>query len=202
VIWCSAEFGFVRLSDAWTTGSSIMPQKRNPDAAELVRAKAGRIIGGLNTLMVVMKGLPMAYGKDMQEDKEAVFLAADALMLSLAAMTGMAADLQPDAEAMRRALERGFPTATDLADWLVRDLGMPFRDAHHVTGRIVALASEQGCGLADLPLDAMQAVEPRITKAIYPVLAVDSAIDSRASQGGTAPKRVREAAKAARKRFL
>ncbi|MEZ5669866.1 MAG: argininosuccinate lyase [Alphaproteobacteria bacterium] len=187
VIWCSAEFGFVRLSDAWTTGSSIMPQKRNPDAAELVRAKTGRIVGALNTLLVVMKGLPMAYAKDMQEDKEAVFLAADALALCLAAMAGMAADLTPDAEAMRRALTKGFPTATDLADWLVRALGMPFRDAHHVTGRIVALAAERGCELADLPLAAMQAVEPRITDAVYPFLSVDSAIESRASLGGTAP---------------
>ena len=202
VIWCSAEFGFVTLSDAWTTGSSIMPQKRNPDAAELVRAKTGRIIGGLNTLLVVMKGLPMAYAKDMQEDKEAVFLAADALELCIAAMAGMAADLKPDAERMRAALTKGFPTATDLADWLVRALGMPFRDAHHVTGRIVGLAADKGCELADLPLDEMQAVEPRISDAIYPVLSVDSAIASRASQGGTAPDRVREAATAARERFL
>jgi len=202
VIWCSAEFGFVKLSDAWTTGSSIMPQKRNPDAAELVRAKSGRIIGALTTLLVVMKGLPMAYAKDMQEDKEAVFLAADALALCVAAMTGMAADLEPDAERMRAALEKGFPTATDLADWLVRELGMPFRDAHHVTGRIVQLAAGRGCELADLPLADMQAVEPRIAPAVYPVLSIDSAIASRASQGGTAPERVRDAVKAARERFL
>jgi argininosuccinate lyase len=202
VIWTSAEFGFVKLSDAWTTGSSIMPQKRNPDAAELVRAKSGRIIGGLTTLLVVMKGLPMAYAKDMQEDKEAVFLAADALALSVAAMTGMAADLEPDAARMRAALEKGFPTATDLADWLVREAGLPFRDAHHVTGRIVGLAAERGCGLAELPLADMQAVEPRIDDRVYPVLAVDSAIASRTSYGGTAPERVRAAAKAARERFL
>ncbi|MGF1624864.1 MAG: argininosuccinate lyase [Alphaproteobacteria bacterium] len=202
VIWCSAEFGFVKLSDAWTTGSSIMPQKRNPDAAELVRAKSGRIIGGLTTLLVVMKGLPMAYAKDMQEDKEAVFLAADALALSIAAMTGMAADLEPDPDRMRAALEKGFPTATDLADWLVRTHGLPFRDAHHVTGRIVGLAAEHGCQLAELPLAAMQAVDPRIDAAVYPVLAVDSAIAGRVSHGGTAPARVREAAAAARERFL
>ncbi len=202
VIWTSAEFGFVRLSDAWTTGSSIMPQKRNPDAAELVRAKAGRIIGALNTLLIVMKGLPMAYAKDMQEDKEAVFLASDALALCIAAMTGMVRDMEADAARMREALEKGFPTATDLADWLVRALGLPFRDAHHVTGRIVGLAAERGCGLADLPLADMQAIEPRIDNRVYPVLAVDSAIASRTSYGGTAPERVRAAVAAARERFL
>ena len=202
VLWCTPQYGFIRLSDAFTTGSSIMPQKRNPDAAELVRAKAGRIIGALTGLLVVLKGLPLAYGKDMQEDKEPVFDAADSLSLSLAAMAGMVTDMEIDAAAMEKALDGGFPTATDLADWLVRALGMPFREAHHVTGRIVALAEQRGCGLADLPLDAMRQVERRISKDIYTVLSNKASVDSRTSFGGTAPARVREAVKAARERYL
>jgi argininosuccinate lyase len=202
VLWCTPQYGFIRLSDAFTTGSSIMPQKRNPDAAELVRAKAGRIVGALTGLLIVLKGLPLAYGKDMQEDKEPVFDAADSLSLSLAAMAGMVADMEIDAAALEKALDGGFPTATDLADWLVRALGMPFREAHHVTGRIVALAEKRGCGLADLPLDAMQQVEARISKDIYTVLSNKASVDSRTSFGGTAPTRVREAVKAARERYL
>ena len=202
VLWCAPQYGFIRLSDAFTTGSSIMPQKRNPDAAELVRAKAGRIVGALTGLLIVLKGLPLAYGKDMQEDKEPVFDAADSLSLSLAAMAGMVADMEIDADAMEQALAGGFPTATDLADWLVRTLGMPFRQAHHVTGRIVALAEQRGCGLADLPLAAMQQVEPGISKDIFSVLSNKASVESRTSFGGTAPARVREAVKAARERYL
>ena len=152
VLWTTPQFGFVRLSDGFSTGSSIMPQKRNPDAAELVRAKTGRVVGALNALLVAMKGLPLAYGKDMQEDKEPTFDAADTLSLCLAAMAGMVRDMTVDEAAMRRAAEAGFATATDLADWLVRALGLPFRDAHHVTGAIVRLAEQAGCGLAELPL--------------------------------------------------
>ena len=202
VIWMTPQFGFVRLSDRFTTGSSIMPQKRNPDAAELVRAKVGRIVGALAGLLIVLKGLPLAYGKDMQEDKEPVFDAADSLSLSVAAMTGMVKDMAVDAAAMEAALAGGFPTATDLADWLVRVLGMPFRRAHHVTGRIVSLAEAQGCSLADLPLAAMQKVEAGITKDIYSVLSNQASVDSRTSFGGTAPARVKAAAKAARERYL
>ena len=202
VLWCTPQYGFIRLSDAYSTGSSIMPQKRNPDAAELVRAKAGRIVGALTGLLVVMKGLPLAYGKDMQEDKEPVFDAADSLSLALAAMAGMIGDLEADEAAMEAALADGFPTATDLADWLVRVLGLPFRQAHHVTGRIVALAEAQNCDLAELPLAAMQQVESGITQDIYSVLTGAAAADSRTSFGGTAPKRVREAIKAARERYF
>ena len=202
VLWCSEGFGFIRLGDAWTTGSSIMPQKRNPDAAELARAKAGRIVGALTGLLVVMKGLPLAYGKDMQEDKEPVFDAADSLSLAIAASAGMVADMKPDREAMRRALEAGFPTATDLADWLVRAAGLPFRQAHHSTGGIVALAEDRGCALADLPLEAMQAIEPGITQEVFSVLSPEASAASRTSAGGTAPDNVRKAAAAARKRFL
>jgi argininosuccinate lyase len=202
VLWTSDRFGFVRLSDAFATGSSIMPQKRNPDAAELVRAKSGRVIGHLIGLLTVVKALPLAYAKDLQEDKEPVFDTDDTLALSLAALTGMVADLEVDGAAMRRAAEAGFPTATDLADWLVRELGMPFREAHGVTGRIVRLAEARKLGLADLPLEAMREVEPRITEAVYAVLDVDSSAASRTSFGGTAPVRVREAALAARRRFL
>jgi argininosuccinate lyase len=202
VLWCSDQFGFVRLSDAFTTGSSIMPQKRNPDAAELARAKTGRIIGALTGLLVVMKGLPLAYGKDMQEDKEPVFDAADSLSLAVAATAGMIADLEPDAEAMRAALSHGFVTATDLADWLVRSAGLPFRQAHHATGRIVALAEKAGCALADLPLKAMQGVEPGITDDVFSVLSPEASVASRTSAGGTAPDNVRAAAAAARERFL
>ncbi|HEX3954006.1 MAG TPA: argininosuccinate lyase [Stellaceae bacterium] len=202
VIWASDAFGFIRLSDAFTTGSSIMPQKRNPDAAELVRAKTGRFNGSLLALLTVMKGLPLTYQKDMQEDKVPVFEAVDALELCLAATAGMVADMRPDRERLRAAAARGFSTATDLADWLVRELGMPFRHAHHVTGEIVRRAETRGCTLAELPLAELQAVEPAITVSVYDVLDIDSSVASRTSYGGTAPARVREAAAAARQRFL
>jgi argininosuccinate lyase len=202
VLWSSESFGFIRLSDAFTTGSSIMPQKRNPDAAELVRAKTGRLNGSLVALLTVMKGLPLAYQKDMQEDKVPVFEAADALELCLAAMTGMVRDMRPDRERLRDAAARGFSTATDLADWLVRTLGVPFRSAHHITGEIVKRAEALGCNLAELPLAELQAAEPAITPAVYQVLGVDRSVASRTSFGGTAPERVREAAAAARRRFL
>ncbi len=202
VLWACDRFRFVELSDAFSTGSSIMPQKRNPDAAELVRAKPGRIIGALVSLMTIMKGLPMTYGKDMQEDKEPLFDAVDNLCLAVDAMAGMVADLKPRPEVMRDALEAGFPTATDLADWLVRVLGMPFRDAHHVTGALVALAEEKEIGLAELSLEEMQKVEASITEDIYTVLTVDASVASRTSFGGTAPETVRAAAADARKRFL
>lgn len=196
VIWCSAPFGFVRLSDAFTTGSSIMPQKRNPDAAELARAKVGRIMGALVALLTVMKGLPLAYAKDTQEDKEPVFDAADALSLSLAAITGMVRDLQPDTVRMQEMAGSGFSTATDLADWLVRVLHLPFRTAHHVTGRLVAVAEAKGTHLAGLSLAEMQAVEPGITEAVFGVLTVEASVASRTSYGGTAPSNVaREAAR-------
>jgi argininosuccinate lyase len=190
VVWMSAPFGFVRLPDRWTTGSSIMPQKRNPDAAELVRGKSGRIFGSLHSVLTMMKGLPLTYSKDMQEDKEQLFDAADTLELILAAMTGMIEDLEPVPERMRALAGAGFSTATDLADWLVRTLDMPFREAHHVTGRIVAEAERRGCGLEDLPLDAMTAVEPRITPAVFDVLGVENSVRSRTSFGGTAPDQV------------
>jgi len=202
VIWCSAEFGFIGLSDAFTTGSSIMPQKRNPDAAELVRAKTGRLNGSLVALLTVMKGLPLAYGKDMQEDKVPVFEAADALELCLAAMAGMVGDMQPRHERLHAAAEDGFATATDLADWLVRAAGLPFRRAHHATGRIVKRAEALGCTLAELPLGELQAVEPAITAAVYDVLDVSRSVASRTSFGGTAPDHVHAAAQEARKRFL
>jgi argininosuccinate lyase len=196
VIWCSPLTGLVSLSDRFTTGSSIMPQKRNPDAAELVRAKAGRIVGALDALLIVMKGLPLAYQKDMQEDKEGAMDAFSALMLSIAAMTGMVRDMTPDVARMRAAAGEGYSTATDLADWLVRTLKMPFREAHHVTGRIVAKAADDKVALNDLPLAAMQAIEKRITKDVFAVLSVDNSVKSRVSYGGTAPKNVRrEAAK-------
>ena len=194
VLWCSAPFGFVRLSDAWTTGSSIMPQKRNPDAAELARAKTGRVVGALVSLLTVMKGLPLAYAKDTQEDKEPVFDAADALSLSLAAMTGMVRDLQPDPARMRALAGSGYATATDLADWLVGVLHLPFRTAHHVTGRLVARAEARGCELAALSLADMQAEEPGITEAVFGVLTVDASVASRTSYGGTAPANVARAA--------
>jgi len=192
VIWSTAQFRFVRLSDRWTTGSSIMPQKRNPDAAELVRAKTGRVLGASVGLLTVMKGLPLAYSKDMQEDKERVFDAADALSLSLAAMTGMMADLRADPERLAAAAGAGFATATDLADWLVRALNLPFREAHHVTGALVARAEAKGCDLADLPLEEMQQIHPGITAAVFEVLGVAQSVASRRSYGGTAPERVRE----------
>jgi argininosuccinate lyase len=192
VIWSSAQFRFVRLSDRWTTGSSIMPQKKNPDAAELLRAKIGRILGAQVALLTVMKGLPLTYSKDMQEDKEATFDAADTLMLALAAMTGMVRDMTANVAALRAAAGAGFSTATDLADWLVRTLGLPFREAHHVTGALVKLAETQGCDLPDLTLQQMQGVHPGITDAVFSVLGVDNSVASRISYGGTAPLRVRE----------
>ena len=202
VLWASPQFGFISLSDAFSTGSSIMPQKRNPDAAELARGKSGRILGALQGLLVVMKGLPLAYAKDLQEDKEPVFDAADLLSLVIAALAGMSADMTVNKDAMARALEDGFPTATDLADWLVRELGMPFRDAHHVTGTLVARAEEKGCALAELPLAEMQQVAEGITEAVYSVLSNDASAASRTSFGGTAPERVREAIAAAKERYL
>jgi argininosuccinate lyase len=202
VIWVSEPYRFVRLSDAFTTGSSIMPQKRNPDAAELVRAKAGRLTGALTGFLTVMKGLPLAYSKDMQEDKVPVFEAADTLELCLAATAGMARDLVAQPEAMRRVAASGFSTATDLADWLVRVLGLPFRQAHHVTGTLVKRAEEMGCDLAELPLDEMQRTEPRITASVLDVLTVEQSVASRASFGGTAPANVAGAVKEARARFL
>jgi argininosuccinate lyase len=195
VIWVSPLSGLVKLSDKFTTGSSMMPQKRNPDAAELVRAKAGRIIGALNALLIVMKGLPLAYAKDMQEDKEGVMDALAALSLSIAAMTGMVRDLEPDAARMKKAAGEGYATATDLADWLVRELKMPFRDAHHVTGRIVARAADAGMPLSRLPLEAMREIEPRINDGVFKVLSVTRSVNSRASYGGTAPRNVRAQAK-------
>jgi len=202
VIWTSAQFRFVSLSDAFSTGSSIMPQKRNPDAAELVRGKAGRVLGAFNGLVVMMKGLPLAYAKDMQEDKEPVFDAFETLELSVGAIRGMVADMVVNRDAMRAAAGSGFSTAMDLADWLVRGLNLPFREAHHVTGRIVRAAEEAGCDLAELPLEAMQAVEARITAAVYDVLGVENSVASRTSLGGTAPDNVRAAAAAARDRYL
>jgi len=190
VLWCSPGFKFIQLSDAFTTGSSIMPQKRNPDAAELVRAKCARVTGALVTLLGVMKGLPLAYSKDMQEDKEAVFDAADSLALSLAAMTGMVEDLRANEVAMRRAAGEGFSTATDLADWLVRALKMPFREAHHLTGRIVSMAEARGCRLEDLSLQELQSAEPRITAEALSVLTLEASVASRVSFGGTAPQNV------------
>lgn len=192
VVWASAQFHFVRLSDAWSTGSSIMPQKRNPDAAELVRAKTGRIYGALQALLTVLKGLPLAYSKDMQEDKELTFLAFDALDLCLASMTGMVSSWSVDKDAMRTAAAHGFSTATDLADYLVRELGLPFREAHHVTGATVKLAEDKGCDLPDLSLADLQSIEPRLTDAVYSVLTVEASVGSRQSYGGTAPVRVRE----------
>jgi argininosuccinate lyase len=196
VIWCSAPYRFIRLSDAFTTGSSIMPQKRNPDAAELVRAKTGRITGALVGLLTVMKGLPLAYAKDMQEDKEPVFDAAEAWALSLAAMTGMVRDMTPDIERMREFAGSGFATATDLADWLVRVLKLPFRSAHHVAGTLVGMAEQKGVDLSGLSLDDMRAVEPGLTEDVFSVLTVDASVASRTSHGGTAPENVaREAAR-------
>ncbi len=202
VLWCSDQFGFLRLADEYSTGSSIMPQKRNPDAAELVRAKAGRVIGDLNALLVVMKGLPLTYGKDMQDDKEPVFEATDTVTLCLAACTGMLESANFRTDRMLADAAKGFATATDLADWLVRALGLPFRDAHHVVGAIVKRAEGRGCGLEDLPLAEMQAVEPRITETVLTVLGAENSVRSRTSFGGTAPENVRKAALEARRRFL
>ena len=191
VIWMTPQFGFVKLTDAFTTGSSIMPQKKNPDAAELIRAKVGRVLGSLTQLTVVMKGLPLTYSKDMQEDKVPTFEAFDALELSLAAMTGMVADLEPNADRMAAAAGAGFSTATDLADWLVRTLDMPFRDAHHVTGAAVKKAEGLGVDLPGLPLAELQAIEPRITAAVFDVLTPQASAASRMSYGGTSPEQVR-----------
>ena len=191
VIWSSAQFGFIRLSDKFTTGSSIMPQKRNPDAAELIRAKIGRVLGALTSLIVVMKGLPLAYSKDMQEDKEVAFDALDALSLALAAMTGMVADLTVNRDRMRAAAAAGFSTATDIADWLVREADIPFREAHHITGQIVALAERKGMGLDGLTIEDFKSVDERIDSRIHKVLSVENSVASRKSYGGTAPENVR-----------
>jgi argininosuccinate lyase len=195
VMWCSPLVGFIALSDKFTTGSSIMPQKRNPDAAELVRAKTGRIFGALQGILVVMKGLPLTYQKDMQEDKEGAMDAFSALMLCTAAMAGMVADMVPNPAKMKAAAGAGYSTATDLADWLVQTLAMPFREAHHITGRIVAAAEQAGVALEDLPLETMQGIEPRITKAVFRVLSVENSVKSRISHGGTAPANVQREAK-------
>ena len=195
VIWTSPLTGLVKLSDKFTTGSSMMPQKRNPDAAELVRAKTGRVIGALAALLIVMKGLPLAYAKDMQEDKEGAMDALAALSLSIAAMAGMVADLEPDIAKMKKAAGEGYTTATDLADWLVRALKIPFRDAHHLTGRIVAKAVEADTALHQLPLAAMREIDPRINEDVFSVLSIDRSVKSRTSLGGTAPKNVRAQAK-------
>ena len=198
IIWASPQFGFVKLSDDFSTGSSIMPQKRNPDAAELVRGHSGRIVGCLTSLMVTMKGLPLAYSKDMQDDKEPVFEARDLLMLSLEALAGMVATIEFVPERMRAAAAQGFSTATDLADWLVREADVPFREAHHITGRAVKAAEEGACDLADLPLDVLQSIDGRIDERVYDVLSVDASVRSRTSYGGTAPERVREQIAAAK----
>jgi argininosuccinate lyase len=202
VIWASPSFGFIKLSESFTSGSSIMPQKRNPDAAELVRAKVGRLLGAFTALTVVMKGLSLTYAKDMQEDKEQVFAAVDTLRLSIAAMAGMVRDMQPQPAALDAALQNGFITATDLADWLVRQADIPFRDAHHITGKIVHLAEQKKCRLDQLALADMQKIDARITKAVFAVLHPTQAIASRTSFGGTAPVRVKQAVKQARKNYL
>jgi argininosuccinate lyase len=195
VLWMTPQFGFVRLSDRFTTGSSIMPQKRNPDAAELVRAKVGRVAAAFQALVMVMKGLPLAYSKDMQEDKEVTFDALGSLQLAIAAMAGMIDDLEPNADAMREAAMSGYSTATDLADWMVRVLGMPFREAHHAAGRIVAAAEAEGLALHKLPLAAMQSIERRITADVFSVLSPENSVRSRTSYGGTAPQNVRKMAR-------
>ena len=192
IIWANPQFGFVKLSDQFSTGSSIMPQKRNPDAAELVRGHSGRIIGALTSLMVTMKGLPLAYSKDMQDDKEPVFEARDLLMLSLEALAGMVTTVEFVPERMRAAAAQGYSTATDLADWLVREADVPFREAHHITGRAVKAAEEAGCDLADLPLEVLKQIDGRIDEHVFDVLSVEASVGSRTSYGGTAPKRVRE----------
>ena len=199
IIWSSAPFGFVRLPDEFSTGSSIMPQKRNPDAAELVRGHSGRITGDLVSLLVTMKGLPLAYSKDMQDDKPPVFEAHDLLMLSLHALAGMVEHCSFDGERMRDAAAAGYSTATDLADWLVREAGVPFREAHHITGRAVKAAEERGCGLDALPLEAIKEIDARIDERVYDVLSVEASVRSRTSYGGTAPERVREQVEAAKK---
>ncbi|HIJ63988.1 MAG TPA: argininosuccinate lyase [Rhodospirillaceae bacterium] len=202
VLWTTSQFGFVSLSDKFTTGSSIMPQKRNPDAAELVRAKAGRVIGDLNALLIVMKGLPLAYSKDMQDDKEPVFEAADTLELCLAAMAGMIRDLTLREDRLRAAAGAGFATATDIADWLVRVAGLPFRQAHHITGRVVRLAEQRGCRLEDLAEADLKAIDDHLDARVFALLGVEASVASRTSFGGTAPANVATAAQAARQRFL
>jgi argininosuccinate lyase len=201
VIWMSPPWRFIALSDAYTTGSSIMPQKRNPDAAELVRGKMGRVLGAFTSLAVMLKGLALTYGKDMQEDKEPLFEAAETLSLCLAATEGMVRDMAPDRARLRSFAEAGYATATDLADWLVRTLRMPFRDAHHVTGRIVRAAEEAGVALSELPVATMQAIEPRITADIFTVLSAEASVASRISFGGTAPANVAREAQAWRERL-
>jgi argininosuccinate lyase len=201
VIWATADFNFIKLSDAFTSGSSIMPQKRNPDAAELVRAKSGRIYGSLFGLLTVMKGLPLTYSKDMQEDKEPVFDVVENISLCLAAMRGMVLDMKINKEKMKEAAGRGYSTATDLADWLVQNLGIPFRQCHHITGRIVKLAEERGCTLAEVPLEDMRKIEPGINKHVYGVLSVENSVASRTSFGGTAPANVKKAIKEAHQRW-
>jgi argininosuccinate lyase len=201
VIWSTAQFRFVTLSDKWTTGSSIMPQKKNPDAAELVRAKTGRITGALVGLLTVMKGLPLAYSKDMQEDKEAVFGAAETLELCLAAMTGMVSDMEINTAAMKKAAGAGFSTATDLADWLVRELNIPFREAHHITGKAVAMAEAKKCGLEKLSLSDLQGLHKGITEQVFSVLTVDKSVRSRTSFGGTAPGEVKRQVRYWKKRL-
>jgi argininosuccinate lyase len=198
IVWASAPFSFIKLSDEYSTGSSIMPQKRNPDAAELVRGHSGRIVGLLTGLMVTMKGLPLAYSKDMQDDKEPVFEARDLLILSLEALAGMMETVEFVPERMRAAAASGFSTATDLADWLVREADVPFREAHHITGRAVKAAEERGRDLAELPLDVLRSIDARIDERVYGVLSVDASIRSRTSYGGTAPERVREQIAAAK----
>jgi argininosuccinate lyase len=202
VIWSTSQFNFIRLSDAFSTGSSIMPQKKNPDAAELVRAKTGRITGSLVGLLMVMKGLPLAYSKDMQEDKEAVFDASESIELALAAMSGMVSDLTVIEASMKKAAGSGYSTATDLADWLVRELGLPFREAHHVTGRAVALAESKKVDLSKLTLEDMQSIHPQITEAVFGFLTVDKSVKSRQSFGGTAPQEVRRQIKYWKKRLI
>ncbi len=202
VLWMSAQFRFVKLSDAFTTGSSIMPQKRNPDAAELVRAKIGRIAGAFQSLIMVMKGLPLTYSKDMQEDKEPVFQAVDALMLSIAATSGMMRDLVPQKDNMLAAAKLGFTTATDLADWLVQKKGIPFREAHHIAGALVSEAEKKGCGLEDLSLEEMRLISSEIDESVYEVLSVEASAAARKSFGGTAPECVRKAVAAARTELL
>tara|TARA_Y100000994_G_scaffold220689_1_gene199966 strand:+ start:14880 stop:16283 length:1404 start_codon:yes stop_codon:yes gene_type:complete len=202
ILWCSDSFGFIELSDSFTTGSSMMPQKRNPDAAELSRAKSGRVFGNLMTLLSVMKALPLAYSKDMQEDKEPVFDSMDSLLLSLNAIIGMVDDLKPIPEAMYMAAQKGYPTATDLADWLVTSVGLPFREAHKVTGKIVKAAYDKNLSLEDFPLTEMQSIDRRITDDVISVLSIESSISRRTSEGGTAPENVLASAAIARKRYL
>jgi argininosuccinate lyase len=202
VLWSTPQFAFVKMAEAFSSGSSIMPQKRNPDAAELVRGKAGRVIGDLNALLVVLKGLPLAYGKDLQEDKEPVFDAADSLALCLAAMAAMITDMTVDRDRLAAAAGVGYTTATDLADWLVRRVDLPFREAHRVVSQVVRRAEERGLGLAELDLEDLQAIEPRITAEVFEVLSVERSVASRTSFGGTAPACVRAAIQAARERYL